>query len=194
MVEFDVNEESGNEDREAVRARARRKLGLLLAALLGAVTAVAAVLITLAIANRDSSPEVNRKLLDEAVQRWEENGPASYDVETVVEGPQRRDVYRVSVRDGEPVSLVHNGTQINRPQGWHTWSVPGMFDTIRRDVTSVERVEAGKADKYTPQLRIKADFDPKYGYPKRYRRTPKSGGGQIIWHVTKFKVIEPKSA
>lgn len=187
-----MNEEQSSEDREAVRGRARRKLALLLAALLGAVTAVTGVLVALAIVNRDPSPEVTRELLDNAVQRWKENGPANYDVETVVEG-RRKDVYRVSVRDGEPVSLVHNGTQIDRPQGWETWSVPGMFDTIRRDVKTVERVQSGQADKYTPRLRLKADFDRKYGYPKRYRRTPKSGGGEIIWHVNKFEVVEPKS-
>lgn len=184
-----MNNEQTIDDRQAVRTKARRKLGLLAAALLGAVVSVTVVMVVFAIARRDPSPEVSRELLDKAISQWKQNGPLNYDVETVVDGPQQG-VYRVSVREGEAISLLHNGTSITRPQGWDTWSVPGMFDTIRRDIETAERVESGQADKYTPRLRLKADFDSKYGYPKRYRRTPKSGGGEIIWNVTKFEVVE----
>lgn len=187
-----MTDEQTADDRRAVSVKARRKLGLLAAALLGAVTTVTAVMVVLAISRRDPSPEVSRVVLEEAITRWKQDGPSNYDVETVVEGRQQ-DIYVVSVRGGEAISLVHNGTPINRPQGWDTWSVPGMFDTIRRDVETVERVESGQADKYTPRLRLKADFDSKYGYPKRYRRTPKSGGGEIIWNVTKFEVVEQEA-
>jgi hypothetical protein len=187
-----MNDEQDAKNHESARANAKRKLGLLAAALLGSVLTVTVVLVVLAIVRRDPSPEVSRELIEGAATRWQQNGPSSYDIETVVQGRQQ-DVYRVSVRNGEAISLVHNGTPIKRPQGRDTWSVPGMFDTIRRDVETVERVESGQADKYTPQLHLKADFEPKYGYPIRYRRTPKSGGGEIVWNVTVFEEVEHES-
>lgn len=64
-----------------------------------------------------------------------------------------------------------------------------MFDTVRRDVETVEAFESGQASSQTPRLRLKCDFDPEYGYPKRYRRTQKSGGGEVIWNVVEFKVV-----
>lgn len=183
-----MNDEQPDLPRQFERTQARRKLVLLSAALLGAATAVSAVVLFLVIRGRDPAPEVSRQSLDEAVRQWQVNGPRDYDVQVVVDG-RSKDTYRVSVRDGVAVSLVHNGTLIDRPRVWDTWSVPGMFDTIRRDVETVETVESGQATKETPRLRLKCDFDPKYGYPKRYRRTQMSGGREVIWNVVEFKVL-----
>lgn len=175
-----------NMERQLERSRARRKLALLAAALLGAVVAVSAVVLFALISRVDSSPALTREALAAAVRQWQENGPSDYDVEVEVDG-RAKDVYRVSVRGGVAVSLQHNGTPINRPRVWDTWSVPGMFDTIRRDLDSVEAVESGRATGQTPQLRLKCDFDPRYGYPQRYRRTEKSGGREVIWNVIEFQ-------
>ena len=41
-----------------------------------------------------------------------------------------------------------------------------MFSTISRDIEAVERHAAGKADRFTPRLTLRAEFDPKYSYPE----------------------------
>src|SRR5205814_10451740 len=111
-----------------------------------------------------------------------------------VTGPQTT-VYRVEVRNSEPQMAWRNGQPLNSRRTFGTWSVPGMFSTISRDVEANERAAARGA---ALPLILRAEFDAKYAYPARYRRIDNgsrkgSDSITVAWDVTEFRVIEPKS-
>ena len=130
-----------------------------------------------------------------AWQLWERSGPASYDVEIQVEGRQAAH-YRAEVRDGEIFAAYRNGEPLvaRRKRGVpDTWSVPGMFGTISRDVENLEKFAAGNADPSTPQLRLLATFDPDTGVPLRYHRREmvrRGSNPEASWTVVLFHVVD----
>jgi hypothetical protein len=62
-----------------------------------------------------------------------------------------------------------------------------MFGTISRDIEAIERVQSGKADRYTPRLTLRAAFDPKYSYPAKYVRIEARSTVEVRWEVTRFE-------
>ena len=45
-----------------------------------------------------------------------------------------------------------------------------MFGTMSRDVEVLDKHAKGRRIEFTPRLTLRAEFDPKYGYPAGYRR------------------------
>ena len=62
-----------------------------------------------------------------------------------------------------------------------------MFGTIAADVTNVEKVQQGQADRNTPQVDLRGTFDRRYGFPLQYQRIEKrkfSSNYEVTWEVT----------
>src|SRR5438552_3753860 len=112
-------------------------------------------------ANYDPTPTLTATLFEAAHERWKAAAPPSYDIEVRVTGPQAA-TYRAQVRDGEPQAARRNGQPLNSRRTFGTWSVPGMFATISRDVEAIERAATRRA---APPLILRAEFDTQYGYP-----------------------------
>lgn len=161
-------------------------LGSLLGAAVGSVPA----LYVLRLANRDPTPPLTPDVFHTAHRRWRASAPANYDIETRVTGSQPA-IYRVEVRGGEAQAAWRNGEPLASPRTFGTWSVPGMFSTISRDIEAVERHAAAKADRFTPRLTLRAEFDAEYSYPLRYRRIQQWSTVEVAWEVTEFRAIEP---
>jgi hypothetical protein len=159
-------------------------------ALLGLALGCIPALYILRLANRDPTPALTPELFEAAHQRWKSRAPADYDIEVRVTGSQPA-VYRVEVRGGEAQAAWRNGEPLNSRRTFGTWSVPGMFSTISRDIEAVERHASGKAERFTPRLTLRAEFDAEYSYPKRYRRIQQWSTVEVAWEVTEFRVIEP---
>jgi hypothetical protein len=158
--------------------------------LVGGVGGIVLMLVVFALAHRDSTPALTPELFDAAHQRWQATGPADYDIEIRVSGPQAA-VYRVEVRGGQPQAAWRNGQPLTSRRTFGTWSVPGMFSTISRDIEALERFKAGQARQ---ELILRAAFDPRYSYPQRYRRIEwgsrkGSDAVTVSWDVTKFEVV-----
>jgi len=107
-----------------------------------------------------------------------------------VHGPQPA-TYRVEVRDGEAIAAWRNGEPLKSQRTFGTWSVPGMFSTISRDVEAIERAAAEHRQR---PLILRAAFHAEYGYPERYRRIDngsRKGGDSIAvtWEVVEFRVV-----
>jgi hypothetical protein len=145
-------------------------------------------LVVLRVVHRDPTPTLTPEIFRQARAQWREAEPASYDIEIRVTGAQPA-VYRVEVRDGEPQAAWRNGNPLLARRTFGTWSVPGMFGTMSRDVEAVERHEQGKADPHAPRLTLRAEFDSEYGYPARYRRIQWGSSVEVAWEVTEFRVI-----
>lgn len=70
-----------------------------------------------------------------------------------------------------------------------TWSIPGMFSTMQSDVENVERIAAGNATPQTPQVTMRGQFAPQFGYPSTYVRIERTKTGrsyEVAWQVTEF--------
>jgi len=140
----------------------------------------------------DPTPPLSSAIFEVAHEHWKKTAPASYDIEVRVTGPQAA-TYRVEVRDSEPQAAWRNGQPLTTRRTFGTWSVPGMFSTMSRDVEAIERAAA--AHKQQPLI-LRAEFDPKYGYPMRYRRIDNgsrkgSDSITVAWDVVEFRVVAP---
>jgi hypothetical protein len=160
----------------------------------GGCLGVIATLVVLAILHRDPTPGLTQAIFDAAHERWSGSAPANYDIETRVTGPQPA-TYRVQVRGGQALAAWRNAAPLTNAKTFGTWSVPGMFGTISRDLESEEQRTDGRARPGTPQLILKAEFDPQYNYPQRYRRIEwgsrrGSNAVTVTWEVVEFRVVE----
>jgi hypothetical protein len=97
--------------------------------------------------------------------------------------------YAVQVRDGLVVRATRDDVPLPQQRTWSTWSVEGMFETIARDLESVEKHATGQADSSTPQVQLRATFDERLGYPQRYLRTEFirfAPNREVSWTVVSF--------
>ena len=140
--------------------------------------------------NRHSPEEFSIEQFDEAQHRWNQSGPDNYDIEVQVTGRQAA-TYRVAVRKGEVISAQRNGQPLKQLRTLGTWSVPGMFGTISKDVENLEKTAHNLADDTTPQLSLSADFHPHYGYPEHYLRLEwGSANSKVSWKVIEFRPFQ----
>jgi hypothetical protein len=162
--------------------------------LAGAAAGLAAAVVVLRALNYDPTPPLDQAVLGAARHKWQSAGPADYDVQISVTGPQSA-VYRAEVRGGQAQAAWRNGQPLAQRRTFGTWSVKGMFETMGRDVDSVERHAAGRAPPGTPELILRAAFDEQFGYPQRYRRIEwgsrrGSDAITVTWEVVEFRVRE----
>lgn len=188
----DANRETTSAPASAETARAPVLRRLVLWTILGVGSGIVATVAILAVISRDPTPPLTPAIFDAARHRWNSAAPASYDIEIRVSGPQPA-TYRAQVRDGQSRAAWRNGAPLTSLRTFGTWSVPGMFSTIGRDVEAIQQRAAGRAPPGAPELILKAEFDPKYSYPKRYRRI--EWGSQkgstavtVSWEVVEFTV------
>lgn len=152
------------------------------------------VLLLARAANYDPTPTLTPELFELAYGRWQSHPPADYDIEIRVTGPQAA-VYRASVRAGEAQAAWRNDKPLITRRTFGTWSVPGMFSTMGRDVAAIQQAAAKGSQ---APLILRASFNAKYGYPERYRRIDNgsrkgSDSITVTWDVTHFQVVEADS-
>ncbi len=149
-------------------------------------------MIALAIMTRGrGSPRLSPEAFQAAMDKWKQQGPQDYNLEVQVRGNQPA-TYYVEVRGGDARLALRNGKPLTQRRTFSTWSVPGMFATMSRDVDALERRAAGQADASTPELNLRATFDPRYGYPARYRRLQYQSSVEVEWEVTRFEIVSGK--
>jgi hypothetical protein len=132
--------------------------------------------------------EIDDARLAAARELWKQHGPASYDIEVTVSGPQAA-VYRVEVRDHLVKVATRNGSPLRDQRSLGAWSVPVMFDTIAVDLRAAKnpiRINPKEVQGVTP-LGV---FHPQYGYPERYRRVQWGADMDASWVVTSFHVVK----
>ena len=119
-------------------------------------------------------------------QRGGTMAPDHYEIETEVSGRQAA-VYRATVRNGRPVSLSRNGFPLPQERTWRTWSVDGMFGTIRNDVRARQRQSE-------PTLQLRCEYDTRYRFPRRYSRVEYGQPTDVSWIVRDFIVLPATEA
>ncbi len=166
--------------------------GFALWTLAGLALGTVASLVVLRLINRDPTPRLAPEAFYAAFDRWKATAPPDYNIEIEVTGPQAA-VYRAQVRGGQPIAAYRNNQPLRSRRTFGTWSVPGMFSTMARDVDAVERRAAGQSRPGEVELILKAEFDPMYHYPRRYQRIEwgsrrGSDAVTVTWVVREFLV------
>jgi hypothetical protein len=150
-----------------------------------AVLSAAAIIIPI-IANLKQ--QLTPEQLADARARWQQHGPASYDLRYVerIDSEEVGDEYMVKVRDREIVSLRVNGQLVAletmKPEQRRKYTVPGMFDQIEEHLT--EEKDGHRRNFAT------ADFDPATGYPRHYIRRVHGSRSRLEWMVKVTAVKE----
>ncbi len=158
----------------------RFKLGLLIGGGVGLLGAAAVAIWLL----RDPIPPLSREAYSAAVARWNAKSVHSYDMQAVFSGGQPGE-YDVEVRDGKVTRLVRDGEPLpDRGVARKYWTIPGMFEILEMDLARLEQSAQNAAG---AELRISAEFDEDWGYPRRYRQIQLEGK-QVTseWQITRF--------
>jgi len=136
----------------------------------------------------DRLPELTPERLSAAEQLWAENGPASYDLDLVIEGRQPG-VVHVEVRQGVTTAMQRDGRTPSQSRVWDEWTVPGIFNTIERELELAADPVNEMSSNANPNTRLdlRAAFDPEFGFPSRFHRIVFGGGPEVYWHVTHFQ-------
>lgn len=172
---MDTQTPSVTGDRVGSSTRRRWLKGLLAANLLLGVSAVLVL-----VARRRGLPTVTAERLTQARAVWSERGPSSYRVRVRVTGRQAA-IYEVVVRDGEVAAASRNGQPLKSSRTLGTWSVPGMYTTIQLDLDAIARGQP---------VMIRAEFDERLGYPRRFHRLDTSGttgNPEVYWEVDRLE-------
>lgn len=162
---------------------------LLLGVIAGVVAGLALV-VGLMVAMRPAPlPALTDESLAAARAKWESQGPKSYDLELVIRGREPGKVV-AEVRNGEVTRLTRDGREPDQRRTWQYWSVPAQFDTLDEELADVHKAASGFADSKNVQTRLEAQFDPRFGYPAKYRRIVIGNNLSMSWEVTRFKPVE----
>jgi hypothetical protein len=130
-------------------------------------------------------PELTEAMLEIAEERWQRAAPENYDIDIELRGAQPGTV-EVQVRGGEVATLTRDG-RTPQPRTWRYWSVPGMFETLERELVLAEDPQHEAAATAGSQWQLRCEFDPRFGYPGRYHRFVSGGGPEVYWRVTRFE-------
>ncbi len=139
------------------------------------------VVIVAALRTGDRLPEIDAATIEAAFRRWDAEAPASYDLELRL-SDAREQLVEVEVRDRSVTRLLVDGVSPRQKRTWDYWSVPGLFDIIETDLARADDAPPGS-------VRLFAEFDARYGYPRRYRRIETSAMRNSEWTVVRFKPV-----
>lgn len=130
-------------------------------------------------------PQLTDSAIQDAERLWEQSRPASYDMRVEISGAQPGAV-TVSVRNGAVAAMTRDG-RTPPERTWDVWTVPGMFETLEREVElAADPVQQMGAATGT-QLHLRCEFDARFGYPRRYHRFVNGGGPEVYWQVASFE-------
>ena len=147
--------------------RGSRLRPLVLGIALGLAVALVALAVFAVVARR-GPPQLTREAYQSAVERWEENGPADYDLDLELAGNRPGKIH-VEVRGGEVVHMTRDGVEPSQKRTWDYWSVPGMLETIDQELEMAHDPAASFNSRGVTQMVMWAEFDPRTRIPAQLR-------------------------
>jgi hypothetical protein len=161
---------------------------LLQGVLAGIVLGIAGLLVYLFVFVRNPLPVLTESTVAAAERKWDEVGPASYNLDLELSGNRPGKVH-VEVRDRRVTKMSRDGVVPSQRRTWDAWSVPGQFDTIYEEFDLAADPSEKLGDPAATSMYIRGEFDPKFGYPVRYHRLALGTNNEIGWKVVRFEVV-----
>ena len=149
---------------------------------------LACVLLLLILRRGPALPEITRADLAAAEKKWDATHPPGYDMDVTIGGRQPG-VVHIEVRGGTVTKMTRDGITPSQSRTWEYWTVPEQFETIRQDFDSSE-TEGGFGAAPGAQTILKAEFDQRYGYPRRYERHVLGTDLTAEWTALRFEAVE----
>ena len=134
----------------------------------GLAVGLVGMLVLLIVQRGPTLPEITRDDLAAAEKKWDGAQPPGYDMDVTIGGRQPG-VVHIEVRAGTVTRMTRDGVTPSQSRTWEYWTVPEQFETIRQDFDSSE-TKGGFRAAPGAQTILKAEFDSRYGYPRRYER------------------------
>jgi hypothetical protein len=93
--------------------------------------------------------------------------------------------------------VTHDGRALKEVASAH-WSVDALFEIITRDLENAADPRRVFGVDDPDQVLLRAEFDPEFGYPRKYQRfvigTGRApGAGEMRWEVSRFEPL-PRTA
>jgi hypothetical protein len=133
----------------------------------------------------ERTPEMTEAGLRAAEALWEKQGPPGYDMDLEIRGAEPSNIH-VEVRDGEVTAMTRDGRSPPE-RTWYVWSVPGQFETLERELVLAEDPQHEMDVPAGTKLQLRCEFDPEFGFPRRYHRYATGGAPEVSWRVTRFE-------
>jgi len=137
--------------------------------------------------------DVTPRNLREARIRWEKAGVRDYDLEWASTGP-RNARYVVAVRGGRVESVETVAPDGRRyavkPAEPRYYGVDGLFLTIADDLAQLDQPRPFNQPRGTKAV-LRFTPDPRYGYPRRYRRDVLGAPAALAIDVVRFAPAPP---
>jgi len=149
---------------------------------IGAVLVLVTILVGLKLLVADKIPDLSEEAFQAAMQQWQARGPASYDLDVQIGGAQPG-VAHVEVRNGEVTVATRDGLPL---QDWNMdeWSVPGQFEALEREFEFQENPQREMQAPPGARLWLRGEFDPEFGYPRRFHRCATGGAPEVFWRTS----------
>lgn len=179
-------------DSSSPARRLSRLRTLVIGAVVGFAVAVVALGAVLIFTRAAKAPRLSEADYRAALERWEQHGPKSYDLDLELSG-NRPGTVHVEVRDGEVTHMMRDGVEPTQRRTWYYWSVLGMFDTIGEELEMARDPAVSFHNPAASQMVMWAEFDAALGYPRRYDRVVLGADFEVHWRVTHFVAIQEKN-
>jgi hypothetical protein len=152
--------------------------------LIGIAMLIIAVLLGLKMFVADDIPVLTEEALQAATEQWQARGPASYDLDVQIGGAQPG-VAHVEVRNGETTVATRDGLPL---QDWNKdeWTVFGQFEALEREFEFAANPQETMNAPPGAKISLRGEFDPQYGYPRRFHRYATGGAPEVYWNATRF--------
>ncbi len=89
--------------------------------------------------------------------------------------------------------MMRDGVEPKQKRTWYYWSVPGQLDTIEQELEMAQDPANSYGTPSASGTVLWAEFDPKYGYPRKFDRIVLGADQEVHWRVTRFEPIGEKS-
>jgi hypothetical protein len=139
--------------------------------------AVATVPVVYVVTRGSAGEPLTPERLAAAEALWKERGPRDYALDVEVPGAR----HHVEVRDGNVVGMTTDGNEV-RDSAWARWNVEGMFGFLSAELSN--RARAKELHGAAPDdVILRAAFDGRYGYPRRFLRHVQGSTRSVEWDV-----------
>jgi hypothetical protein len=150
---------------------------------------VAAILGMVLFSRATGLPRLTREAYENAGRLWDEHKPAGYNLDVEVTGNRPSRIH-VEVRDGQTIHCIRDGVEPSQRRTWYYWTIPGMLDTIGQELEKIDDPATGFGAAAGSSVVLRAEFDPRLGYPRRYLRSVAGQNLDMGWTITRFEAVE----